>query len=108
MRASVLPRASPNAARAPFARADARLQSARSRRPVRSARARAVASDAPAQPSSGRLKSFATLPNVPAERVRWVDDVEGLRAATEAVRALGGSGKASTSARAPPCIGLDA
>lgn len=54
------------------------------------------------------MKSFATLPNVPAERVRWVDDVEGLRAATEAVRALGGSGKASTSARAPPCIGLDA
>ena len=83
------------------------LRRPRSRHPVRLARASSALSDAPATSSarSERHSALPTAPSVPPDRVRWVDDVDGLRAATAAVRALC---EASTSARAPACLGLDA
>lgn len=55
-----------------------------------------------------KTERYAPLPRVPNERVHWIDDVDGLKRTTAAVRALDSAARdASTSVRQPPCVGLD-
>ena len=88
-------------------------QSPKSSRRAQSIRANAVIPSAPTTaPNAKKNDRYTPLPNVPEDRVYWVDDVDGLKRATEVVLALAAAGtdenETSTSVRTPPCLGLDA
>lgn len=88
-------------------------QSPKSSRRAQSIRANAVIPSAPTTaPNAKKSDRYSPLPNVPEDRVYWVDDVDGLKRATEVVLALAAAGtdenETSTSVRTPPCLGLDA
>ena len=89
-----------------------RARVSRSRRALvsraRCVRAASIAPAAPATPVNKTKERYAPLPTVPSERVHWIDDADGLKRATAAVRALDAAARdASTSGRQPPCVGLD-
>jgi len=72
-----------------------------------------TAVDVPTKPPNAVKPSrYAPLPSVPADRVWWIDDVEGLRRATRVVRALSSCRTEEDAAKPPPlpppCVGLDA
>ena len=75
---------------------------------ARCVRAASVAPAAPTTPVNKKTERYAPLPRVPNERVHWIDDLDGLKRATAAVRALDSAARdASTNVRQPPCVGLD-
>ena len=66
---------------------------------ARCVRAASIAPAAPATPVNKTKERYAPLPTVPSERVHWIDDADGLKRATAAVRALDAAARdASTSA----------